>query len=61
MSDVRWWPGATTSGLAKASNHVGPRELYGATASSPRATVSCVIAAPTVIADGALPGEVMPV
>jgi hypothetical protein len=28
--------------------------------SSPRAIVSCALAAPTVIADGELPGEVIP-
>src|SRR4051812_38457461 len=61
VSEDNLCPGATTSGLTKASNHVGPRELYGATTSSPRVVVSCVIAAPTVIADGALPGDVTPV
>ena len=60
-ADVRLWPGATTSGLANASNHAGPRELYGATTSSSRVVVFRVIAAPTVIADGALPGDVIPV
>src|SRR4026209_530034 len=59
-SDARRWPGATTSGLASASYHVGPRELYGATTSSWRVTVFCVITAPTVMAECALPGDVMP-
>src|SRR5690242_17127431 len=53
-------PGASRSGFAKPSYHVGPRELYGATLSSARETVSAPRSAPTVIADGALPGEVMP-
>ena len=53
-------PLTTTSGLAKPSYHVGPRELYGATASCvivwlPRASTD-----PTLIADGALPGDVIP-
>jgi|SRR5438067_12575819 len=61
VSDARLWPGATTLGFTSASNHVGPRELYSATLSSSRETVSCVATAPTVIADGALPGEVTPV
>ena len=38
----------------------GPRELYGATRSSSRDAVPFVMDAPTVIADGALPGEVTP-
>src|SRR5712691_2952321 len=53
-------PGATTSGLAKPSYQDGPRELYGATTSSPRPMVPNVRAAPTVMADGAFPGDVMP-
>ena len=37
MSDTRCTPGATTSGLARASNQVGPRELNPATTSPSRA------------------------
>ena len=48
------------SGLAKASYHVGPRELNVATSSSDLTAVPCVNRAPTVMADGALPGEVTP-
>src|SRR3954463_12973076 len=59
-TDRRLSPGATTTGLAKPSYHEGPRELYGATRSSPRATVSNVFTAPTVMADGALPGDATP-
>src|SRR5207247_6507816 len=54
------WPGATRSGFASPSIQVGPRELYTGIVSSPRPTVPCVLSAPTVIADGALPGDVMP-
>ena len=54
------WPGATTSGLAAPSNQVGPRELYNAIRSSRRDAVFLVSTAPTVIAEGALPGDVMP-
>ena len=40
---------------------VGPRELYGATRSSLRRLgVERSVTAPTVIADGALPGDTMP-
>jgi hypothetical protein len=49
-----------TSGLAIPSYHDGPRELYPARRSSVRTTVLFVVAAPTVIAEGALPGEAMP-
>ena len=49
-----------TSGLLRPSNHVGPRELNGDTSSSLRVAVDLVRAEPTVSADGALPGEVMP-
>jgi len=48
------------SGFANASCQVGPRELNGATPSSDRTVVACVSSAPAVIADGALPGDVMP-
>jgi len=48
------------SGFANPSYQDGPRELYGAISSSPLAVVSCVLRAPTVTADGALPGDVMP-
>ena len=41
-TDSRLSPGATTSGFAKPSYHDGPRELYGATRSSSRVTVSKV-------------------
>ena len=53
-------PGAATSGLRKPSIAVSPRELQSAMRSSLRAAVPIVSTAPTVIADGALPGEVMP-
>src|SRR5258705_396392 len=53
-------PGATTSGFTKPSCHVGPRELYADTSSSAGVTVPFVLPATTVIADGALPGEVTP-
>src|SRR5438128_12368059 len=49
-----------TSGFTVPSYQAGPRELYGATTSSPRVTVFMLIAAPIVIADGALPGDAMP-
>ena len=42
------------------AHHVGPRELYGATRSSVRVFVSNVLTDPTVIAEGALPGDRMP-
>ena len=35
-SETSFEPGATRSGFWKPSNHVGPRELYQATVSSPR-------------------------
>jgi hypothetical protein len=53
-------PGATTSGLAMPSYQDGPRELKLVTRSSARRSVPKVFEAPTVIADGALPGEAMP-
>src|ERR671911_534804 len=55
--EIMAWPGATMSGFAMASNHDGPRELYPVTRSSARVTVALVSAAPTEIADGALPGD----
>src|SRR5262249_5872652 len=58
--ETSWWPGATRSGFTSPSYHVGPRELYGATMSSPRVAVPRVSSAPTVIADGALPGLRIP-
>ena len=48
------------SGFARPSNQDGPRELYGATVSSIRVAVPFVSSAPTVMADGALPGDAMP-
>ena len=60
MSDTRDNPGATTSGFANASYHVGPRELNGATRSSSRVSLLFVLLAPAVMADGALPGDVSP-
>jgi hypothetical protein len=60
MSDMRDKPGATTSGFANASYHVGPRELNGATRSSARVSLSFVLVAPTVMTEGAFPGEVNP-
>ena len=59
-SDTSRVPGATTSGLTARSMAVGPRELYGATRSSDRVRVPAVSMAPTVMANGELPGEVMP-
>jgi hypothetical protein len=49
-----------TSGFRRPSYHVGPRELNGDTSSSRRDAVDLCRAEPTVSADGALPGEVMP-
>jgi hypothetical protein len=59
-ADSRRCPGATTSGFANASYQVGPRELKSETRSSVRAVVPKVREAPTVIAEGALPGDVIP-
>ncbi len=59
-SDGSMWPGATTSGLTRPSYHVGPRELYRDSRSSPRSAVPSWSNAPTVMAEGALPGDVMP-
>ncbi len=61
MSDTRCTPGATTSGFARASNHVGPRELNAATLSPSRVIEFFVSTAPTAIDEGALAGELMPV
>ena len=55
-----WVPGATTSGFTKPSNHVGPRDEKSGITSSVRVVVCRVSIAPTVIADGALPGDVRP-
>jgi hypothetical protein len=60
LSDTNAWPGATMSGFAWPSYHAGPRELHGATSSSRREIVSIVMSDPTVIADGAVPGDAMP-
>ena len=57
ISETSLWPGAMMSGFANASYHVGPRELYEGMVSSDRASVCFVSSAPTVMADGALPGE----
>ncbi len=54
------WPGASTSGFAYPSNQLGPRELYGATVSSACVAVLFRFTVPTVMADGALPGDEMP-
>src|SRR5215471_14618939 len=59
-SETSPWPGATRSGLGRASYQVGPRELYEGIVSSPRLVVLWVSSAPTVMADGALPGLRMP-
>src|SRR5262249_44007503 len=59
-SDTMCEPGATRSGFWNAWYHVGPRELYHAIVSSDRVTVPAVSRAPTVMASGALPGDVMP-
>src|SRR5262245_59053623 len=48
------------SGLANPSYRDGPRELYAATRSSRRLTVSNVRKDPTEMPDGALPGDEMP-
>src|SRR5205085_3530819 len=53
-------PGATTSGFAKPSYHVGPRELNHAIRSSSCDTVFLLSTAPTVMAEGALPGDRIP-
>ena len=63
-------PGATRSGLSRLSMwrtprlsvqplRVGPRELNMLTVSSLRAAVPLVLAEPTVITDGSLPGALM--
>ena len=59
-SDTIRVPGATTSGFTPKSYFVGPRELYGASLSSDVSTVPFVSIAPTVIANGELPGDVTP-
>jgi hypothetical protein len=59
-SDIRDSPGATTSGFADASYQVGPRELNGVTRSEFRIPLLLELAAPAVMAEGALPGEVRP-
>src|SRR5215212_1374852 len=59
-SDMVPVPGATRSGLAAKSIHVGPAELYGAIWSSARVTVPSVEDAPTVRTHGEFPGAVMP-
>src|SRR6266850_2351452 len=53
-------PVATTSGFARKSTAVGPRELYPAILSSIRVIVPSWLYAPTVSTQGALPGAVMP-
>ena len=53
-------PGAAMSGFTARSKRVGPRELYVATVSSLRLAVPQVLSAPTVIASGEFPGDVMP-
>src|ERR1044072_6913726 len=60
VTEIMVGPGATTSGFTYPSYHVGPRELYDGTSSSPCETVPFVSTAPTVLADGALPAEVPP-
>ena len=60
LVENRPWPGASTSGLAKPSYHVGPRELKADAVSSRRSAVPCTSRLPAVMADGALPGDVMP-
>src|SRR5688572_11642576 len=54
------WPGASTSGLMRPSYHVGPRELNGDTSSSERSRFLFDRSDPTVSAEGALPGELIP-
>ena len=48
------------SGFARPLYHVGPRELYAATLSSRRDAVFLVFTAPTVMTEGAFPGDVTP-
>src|SRR5262252_3062604 len=59
-SDTILLPGAATAGFIVKSYLVGPRELYVAIVSSLRFTVPAVLTAPTVIANGELPGDVTP-
>src|SRR5215212_10000801 len=59
-SDTVPVPGATRSGFAAKSIHVGPAELYGAISSSARVSVPTVDDAPIVRTHGELPGAVMP-
>src|SRR5688572_12972245 len=58
--ETRPWPGASTSGLMRPSYHVGPRELNRDTSSSERSRFRLDRSEPTVSADGALPGELIP-
>src|SRR5689334_23251160 len=60
MSDTIWWPGATRSGFWKPSYQVGPRDEYHGMLSSLRVAVPFMSSDPTVMADGALPGEFIP-
>src|SRR4026209_2302884 len=53
-------PGATRSGFAPKSIHVGPAELNFAMVSLLRLLVASSLDAPTVSTHGALPGDVMP-
>src|SRR5688572_31570937 len=53
-------PGASRSGLAAKSIHVGPRELNAAIESSLRRAVPLWLLAPTVRTQGAFPGDVIP-
>ena len=59
-SETILMPGARRSGFTTRSYIDGPRELDIATVSSDRSTVPHVLSAPTVIAYGELPGDVMP-
>src|SRR5712691_2811863 len=59
-SEMILFPGAARSGFALLSYFVGPRDEYVVTWSSSRAALPSVLVAPTVIANGELPGEAMP-
>src|SRR5262245_47999159 len=59
-SEIILLPGAARSGLALLSYLVGPLDEYVVTLSSSREAVPKVLVAPTVIANGELPGDAMP-
>src|SRR5581483_9444249 len=53
------FPGATRSGFTRLSAYVGPEELNVVISSSERASVACVLVAPTVSTIGSMPGLTM--